>query len=90
MRSQVLPWRFSCLSPIQTFRPYRLVGLNPGTFERMTTLLLLVVAIAVIVLAVRLRQRRQRRRAKIVKLVALLVLAIALFYIVKHSPLVSP
>ena len=41
-------------------------GRCAGSFERMTTLLVLVLAIAVI------------------------VLAIALFYIVKHSPLVSP
>jgi hypothetical protein len=56
----------------------------------MTTLLLLVIAVAVIVLAVRLRQRRQRRRGKIVKLVAFIALAAALFYIVKHSRLMSP
>jgi multisubunit Na+/H+ antiporter MnhB subunit len=56
----------------------------------MTTLLLFVIAVAVIVLAVRLRQRRKRRRAKIVKLVAFIVLAVALIYIVKHSPLMPP
>jgi hypothetical protein len=56
----------------------------------MTTLLSLVIAIVVIILAVRLRQRRRRRRAKIVKLMAFIVLATALFCIVKYSPLVSP
>jgi len=65
-------------------------GRCAGSFERMTTLLVLVLAIAVIVLAVRLRQRRQRRRAKIVKFVAFIVIAIAFLYIMKYSPLVSP
>ena len=55
----------------------------------MITLLLLIIAIALIVIAVRLRRRRQRRRVMIVKLMAIIVFAIAVFYIVKYQPLPS-
>ena len=56
----------------------------------MITLLLLIIAIALIVIAVRLRRRRQRRGGMIVKLVAIIVLAMAVFFIVKYQPLPSP
>jgi glucan phosphoethanolaminetransferase (alkaline phosphatase superfamily) len=55
----------------------------------MITLLLLILAIALIVIAVRLRRRRQRRRVMIVKLMAIIVLLIAAFYIVKYQSLPS-